>query len=146
MQYAKRPSPITCATAGSIFTVGLVSLTARGIHTLTPYKLAHPFDVAMYVSSIVGIIGGGAFIAWLMVRFLRHEVTALRAENESLRAERDKLDTVLQAVKAADAQGEINGVRLTKLLKLIEEKQIPLGDTQELPKPRLHGIPGGGGA
>ena len=143
MYYAKRPSPVTCAAAGGIFTVGVVSLIARAMHTFTTFTLAPPFDWILYITSVVGVIGGGSFSTWLLVRNYRSHIAGLQAENAELRAHRDKLDAILQAVKDADAQGEINGVRLAKLLKL-HQQQLSDADTQAIPRPGLRSINGGG--
>lgn len=143
MHNPKRPSPFTYAAAGGILSVGIVSLIARALHTFTTFTLVPPFDWILYITSVVGVCGGGSFITWLLVRGYRHQIAELKAENEYLRKHFAKVDELIAAVKAADQQGEINGVRINKALKILQDHQQATSeiDTQPL---RLRAINGGG--
>lgn len=140
-----RPTPVVCALAGSLCTVGVVGIIARALDNFTDYTLHQSLELPSFLIAVFGTAGGGVWIGWLIVRTLRAEVRQLRAENAELRADRDKFDDLLEAVKVADQQGEINGIRLKKCLDLVRQilgRQIADEDTQDIP--RLHSIPGGG--
>lgn len=147
MHRPKRPHPITYAAAGGILTAGVVSLAARALHTFTTtFTLAPPFDWILYITAVVGVCGGGSFITWLLVRSYRHQIAQLKAENEGLRKQAAKVDELIAAVKAADEQGEINGVRIGKVLKILEERERQITEQDTQPLGRLRSIPGGGSA
>lgn len=142
--HSKRPTPVTYAAAGGTFSAGMVSLTARAFHTFTSFTLIPPFDWICYLTAVFGILGGGAWICSLAVRTHKNQIAVLKAENAELRAERDKLDGILQAVKAADAQGEVNSVLIRKVLGMLKDRRMIDAITQ--PLGHLHSINGGGGA
>lgn len=143
--HSKRPTPVVCALAGSLCTIGVIGIIARALDLFTHYTLAPTLDLPSFLVAVFGTTGGGAWIGWLIIRGLRAENRRLRAENAELRAQQTGLTELLQAVKAADEQGERNFVRLGKLLDIGRQvlgRQIADEDTQDIP--RLHSIPGGG--
>lgn len=145
--HSTRPTPIVCALAGSLTTIGVSGILVRGIDEFTGYTLDPSLHLPSFLIAVLATIGGGVWTGWLIIRGLRAQVAALRAENAQLRADRDKFNEVMEAVRKADEQGEINGIRLKKGLDLLRQmlgRQVADEDTQDIP--RLHSIPGGGGA
>lgn len=145
--HSTRPTPVICALAGSLCTIGVVGIIARAVDNFTHFTLLPSLDLPSFLIAVFGTSGGGVWIGWLIIRTLRAQNAALRAENAELRADRDKFGDLLQAVKEADEQGERNFVRLGKALDLLRQvagRQIADDDTQ--PLGRLHSINGRGSA
>ncbi|MEV4767830.1 hypothetical protein [Micromonospora humida] len=141
MHYPKRPSPVVSALAGSVCTVGVIGTVVRGLETFTDITLHRPVSALAFILAVTCSIGGGIWVAWLIIgQLLRHR-TYLAAELARAHAEKDDLATILQAVQSTDAQVEVNTVLLRKLQKAVDE-QLGQADTQ--PLGRLHSINGGG--
>ena len=121
--HSTRPTPVTCALAGSLCTTGGLGIVARALHDFTRINISPPFDALAFLVAVFGAAGGGVWVGWLIIRNLRAVNAALRTENTELRAERDQLGEILLAVKEADAQGERNFVRLGKLIKMMEDQR-----------------------
>lgn len=141
MHYPKRPSPVVCALAGSVCTVGVIGIVVRALETFTDIYLHPPFSALAFMLAVTCTTGGGIWIAWLIIgQLLRHR-TYLTAELARAQAEKEELSTILAAVQATDAQVEVNTVLLRKLQRVMDE-QVSQADTQ--PLGRLHSINGRG--
>ncbi|MFG2165494.1 hypothetical protein [Micromonospora chersina] len=142
--HAKRPTPLLCGIAGSVCAIGVIAITARILNAYTTFSLAEPFDTLSFILAVVCWPGGPAMVGWLWNLSLKRRNAELLAENQRLHKECDERESLAGLIRSCDQQGEVNTVLLRKILKTVEEKQIPLGDTQDIP--RLHSINGGGGA
>lgn len=115
-----RPTPVVCALAGSLTTVGVGGIAVRAITTFTSYKLHPSLNLPTFLIAVLCTTAGGVWTAWLIIRSLRQRIAALASENADLRAERIAHAELLQAVMDADAQSEVNKVKLDKVIRMLE--------------------------
>lgn len=143
MYHPKRPTPTMYVLTTIICTIGVIAVAARVLHHNTRFTLVEPFDTITFVVGVTYAFIGPALGAWLAIAGTRRENTALRAEVRELRAERRTFDGLVEHIKKADSQGEVNTVLCRKILKELEVERST-ADTQ--PIARLHSINGTGDA
>lgn len=146
MYYSKRPSLTVCALAGGVCTIGLLGILARAMHIFTSHHLPPTINAVVFALGVGCTIGGGVWIALLFIASLRHQVRALTADIERLRAERVCADSIIAAVIAADQQGEVNSVKLTKVQEMVRDLWLANADQQTQPIATLRSINGKSGA
>ncbi|WP_422744403.1 hypothetical protein ACN27B_08855 [Micromonospora sp. WMMD754] len=141
---AKRPTAVLWSIAGGVCALGGVSVVARALDTYTHFTLREPFDSLSFALALICWFTGPAMVGWLRALTYKQQAAEMAHENRLLREDRRRIDQLAEAIQRVDQQAEINTVLLRKVMKTLEEQQIPVGDTQ--PIGRLHSINGGGGA
>ncbi|RBQ05130.1 hypothetical protein DQE82_26640 [Micromonospora sp. LHW51205] len=140
----KRPTPILSGVAGGICALGVIAVVARALHTFTDFTLAPPFDTFSFLLALVCWFAAPAMVGWIRTLSIRQQNAELRAENRRLLAEATERESLLERIRLCDQEVEVVKVKVGKVLRMLEQQQIPVGDTQDLR--RLHSINGGGGA
>ncbi|MCZ7440790.1 hypothetical protein O7598_31150 [Micromonospora sp. WMMC241] len=142
--HAKRATPALWSIAGGICAIALIAITARVLVAFTSFTIAEPFNMLSVVLAGTCALGGPAMCGWLRVVDLRQHTQALIAENRRLRQQHEERESLAEKIRLCDQEVEVVKVKVDKVLRLLEEQQIPVGDTQ--PIAHLHSINGGGGA
>lgn len=146
MHHPQRATPTLWGFAGAVCTIGAVATTARFIDNYTGFTIVQPFDGLTFGLAVAGLVIGPAMIAWLRGVRLRQTIAELREENRALRENHRRFEQLSEDIRRCDEQAEVSTVLMRKVLKILEDGQIPVGDTQEIPRRHLHGINGGGSA
>lgn len=137
-----RPTPLAYGTAGGVCVTGAGAVIVRAVDTFTAVDLPYPIVVLSFAVALACTTGGPALVAWLMIRAGRTRVALLETEIRQLRGEVTATTEILDAVRSADAQAEVNTVLLRRLVKTVEARAAIDADTE--PIGRLHSITGGG--
>lgn len=137
---------------GALIAITLPLLAARIIHAAGHLDIPN-----RAIDFITSIATAAAMLAALTVgwrrsvlRYRAHTID-LNAQNQRLRhdlanaaVQAERLEQLAEAVRQADQQGEVNSVRLNKLIKLIEDQRNAQQETQ--PIAQLRSIKGHRGA
>lgn len=142
--HAKRATPVLWSVAGAICAVAIVAIVARALVAFTSLTIVEPFNTLSFVLALTCTPGGPIMCGWLRNVDLRQRNADLVAENQWLRQERAERVALAEQIRLCDQEVEVVKVKVNKVLRMLEEQAIPVGDTQPITT-RLHSINGGGG-